>query len=284
LRGYSPIVPFRLAVHLLVAAVLVLSAMGPPRAFAGTGGTKKLIQALKNPSFKVRLQAAILIGKKKIGAAAEALRDTLDDEHDAVRAAAALSLGKLGDTDSRSRLVSLLVHPNKLVVRSVEKSLSMLDRIKGEPVFLVAIKQPVLPKGVARSRGARLLRVFKSKLEKTGGIILSAGEERVLSGEDLSAHMKKRKVTGIQLQPKVVKLEEKESEGSTTVVGKVSIMVVTLVRQRMEFSGGGEADAWIEDTGISDADRTDLQNTVLDAAADAAIQQVIDYLARRGTY
>jgi len=68
------------------------------------------------------------------------------------------------------------------------------------------------------------------------------------------------------------------------VVGKVSIMVVTLVRQRMEFSGGGEADAWIEDTGISDDDRTDLQNTVLDAAADAAVQQVIDYLARRGTY
>jgi len=266
--------------RLLTPLVLVLLVTPPVRA-ASTATAKKLINALKSPSFKVRLQAAILIGKKKAVQATDALREALDDQHDAVRAAAALSLGKLGVVKARSKLVSLLKHKSKLLVRSIEKSLMLLDKKNGEAVFLVVVDKPRMPKGVTRSQGARLMRTFKRKLENTGGIVLSAGEETIFSGSELGTHLKKRKLTGILLQPKVGSLKAKDDGSNTTVICKVSIMVVTLIRKRMEFSGGGEADAWIEDTGISDDDRQDLENTVLDAASGAAIQQVIEYLARR---
>jgi len=157
----------------------------------------------------------------------------------------------------------------------------LLDKKNGEPVFLEVIDKPKLPKGVARSRGARIMRAFKRKLEKTGGIVLSAGEEKLFSKSELGTHLKKRKLTGMLLQPKISSLKENDDGSNTTVICKVSIMVVTLVRKRMEFSGGGEADAWIEDTDIDDDDREDLENTVLDAASGAAIQQVVEYLARR---
>ena len=264
----------------LLACICCLAIAAPGRA-GNPALAKKLERALKSSSFKVRLQAAILIGKEKITGAAGLLRGVLDDEHDVVRAAAALSLGKLGDQESRGRLATLLAHENKLVAKSAEKSLILLDRHRENPVYLVAIGRPKLPKGVARSRGTRLIRVFRSKLERVGGIVLSAGEEKALSDDDLSGHLKRRKLMGILLMPKVTNLTEKVGDGNTTVIGKISIMVATLVRKRMEFNSSGEASAWVEEAPISDEDRADLQNTVLKSAAEAAVQQVIQYLARR---
>jgi hypothetical protein len=256
-------------------------AIATPGQAGNSAMAKKLERALKSSSFKVRLQAAILIGNKKISGAASLLRSVLDDEHDVVRAAAALSLGKLGDQESRGRLAALLAHENKLVAKSAEKSLILLDKHRKSPVYLVAIGRPKLPTGVTRSRGVRLVRVFRSKLERVDGIVLSAGEEKALSGDDLATHLKKRKLTGILLMPKITSMKEKVSNGNTSIICKVSVMLATLVRKRMEFNSGGEANAWIEESPISEDDRADLQNTVLKSAAEATVQQVIQYLARR---
>jgi hypothetical protein len=68
------------------------------------------------------------------------------------------------------------------------------------------------------------------------------------------------------------------------VDGKVSVMLVTLVKKRMEFSAGGEADAWVEDTKISVSDREELETTVIQACAEAAAEQVYDYLLKRENY
>ncbi len=252
----------------------------PPSAKAGSAGGK-LTRALKSSSFKVRLQAVILIGKKKITKAAPAVRRLLEDKHDAVRAAAALTLGKLGNQKSRPNLVRLIAHPNRLVGRSAEKALILLDRKLGDPVFLVAIGPARLPEGVALSRRQRLARIFQKQLRKTSGVVAEMGESQVLSGKKLAAHLKSRNLVGMLLQPKISILKEKVGGGTTTVEGKVDMMVVSLVTKRMEFSASGEADAWIEDAQISADDRIDLENTVLDASAQAAIEQALMYLVRR---
>ena len=269
----------RLRASLLIC-ICCLAIAVPARA-GNPALAKRLERALKSSSFKVRLQAAILIGNKHITNAAGLLRRALDDEHDVVKAAAALSLGKLGDDESRGRLAALLAHENKLVAKSAEKSLMLLDRHHKNAVYLVAIGRPKLPKGIARSRGVRLIRVFKSKLEHVDGIILSAGEEKALSGDELTKHLRRRKLTGMLLMPQLTSIKEKVENGNTSVTCKISVMVATLVRKRMEFNSGGEANAWIEEDPISDSDRADLQNTVLKSAAEAAVGQVIKYLARR---
>ena len=107
---------------------------------------------------------------------------------------------------------------------------------------------------------------------------------KILKGKDFEAHLKRRNLTGLELRPKLVTLSEQVGEGNTTVLGKVSIMVVTLIKRRMEFNSGGEANSWIESTDISDGERTDMENTVLDASADAAVMQVLEYLASRSDY
>jgi HEAT repeat protein len=231
----------RLLPGLFVFALLLPA--GAPDASA-QGSPDRLVQGLKDPSFKVRLQAAILIGKRKLVRAAPALRDALDDDHDAVRAAAAVSLGKMGDQDARGRVVRLLGHDSDLVARAAEKSLVLLDKARGPAAkYLLAIDKPRAPKGVNRSHLDRLAKVMRAKLEQNPQVIFSAGEEQVLKGTRLNSHLSKRKLTGILVQPKLSRLQAKEKHGTTVVDGKVSVMLVTLVKKRMEFSAGGEADA-----------------------------------------
>jgi hypothetical protein len=275
----------RLTGYKLLTGLLLWVFLLPARQTAAQGSVDRLEQGLSDPSFKVRLQAAIIIGKRKITRAAPALREALDDNHDAGRAAAAVSLGKLGDQEARIRVVRLLRHDNDLVVRAAEKSLVLLDKAKGSGAkYLVAIDKPKAPKKVNRSHLGRVVKAMQTKIEQNPKVIISAGEEKVLKGSRLNSHLKRRKLTGILVQPKLAKLQAKEKHGTTVVDGKVSVMVVTLVKKRMEFSAGGEADAWIEDTKIADSDREELESTVIQACAEAAAEQVYDYLLRREDY
>jgi hypothetical protein len=268
----------------LLGLVLCLFLLPVPPA-AAQGSVDRLVQGLSDPSFKVRLQAAIIIGKRKLTRAAPALRDALDDDHDAVRAAAAVSLGRMGDQEARVRVVRLLRHDNDLVARAAEKSLVLLDKAKNSGAkYLVAIDKPRAPKKVNRSHLGRVIKAIKGKIEKNPNVIVSAGEEKVLKGSRLKTHLKRRKLVGILVQPKLSRLRAKEKHGSTVVDGKVSVMVVTLVKKRMEFSAGGEADAWVEDTKLTKSDQEELETAVIQACAEAAAEQVYDYLLRREDY
>lgn len=261
-------------------AALWLLAMPVLAPAASPQQVRKLVKALGSKSFKVRLQAAILIGKKKITRAAGALRRALGDEHDAVRAAAALSLGKLGDQQARPGVVRLLGEENSLLVRSAEKSLLLLDRARGEPAYLVALAKPIA-KGAPARLGARLDRLLRRQLARTGGLVLSAGEERVLSGRRLSEHLGRRRLTGMMLQPRIAEYSRREQEGNTVVEGKIDVLVYTLVRRRMEFSASGEANAWLEGTDLGADEVAELETAVLQSAATAAVEQVVEYLSSR---
>lgn len=275
----------RLTGYLILPGLFLCVLLLPAPPAAAQVSVDRLVQALEDPSFKVRLQAAIIIGKRKLTRAAPALRDALDDDHDAVKAAAAVSLGRMGDQEARVRVVRLLRYDNDLVARAAEKSLVLLDRAKGSGVkYLVAIDKPRAPKNTNRSHLGRVVKALRDKIEQNPTVISSAGEEKFLKGSRLKAHLKKRKLVGILVQPKIAKLGAKEKHGTTVVDGKVSVMVVTLVKKRMEFSAGGEADAWVEDTNITESDKEELETAVIQACSEAAAEQLYDYLLRREDY
>ncbi len=259
-------------------AVLCLCAFRPA---AAQSSAEKLVDYLADPSYKIRLKAAIQIGKMKITSAAPALRKALDDENDTVRAAAALSLGKLGDQESRSELVGLLSHPKNLVWKAAEKSLVLLDRANGAPRYLVALQEPVLAKGVPASRGRRLLRAIKAKLKRNSSVTFSAGEEKILQGKRLAAHLERRRLKGMLLQPRILRLSVNEGGGGTAFSCKVSVMVVAMPNNRMEFAGSGDADAEVGETGLDPDTIDDIETRVLDASTEAAADEVMGYLARR---
>lgn len=104
------------AVTILLALTVVLGAT-EFSAYAGKGAAGKveagrvdeLCRALQSdPSFKVRVQAALLLGKLGERAAVDPLMKALGDENKSVRAMVAQSLGKLGDIRALPALKRLL--------------------------------------------------------------------------------------------------------------------------------------------------------------------------------
>jgi len=239
------------------------------------------VDRLSDRSFKVRLQAAILMGNQNLGVAAPALRRVLmaEKEHTAVRAAAAASLGRLGDEESRARLVALLGHHNKLLARAAEKALLLLDRRLGQPAYLVTVAPPGIPAGESKERAERILEVLNDELAHTHGLVMGSGEERVLGTHDLQAHLYRRGLRGLALEPQLVDLTTRVSSDAAQTFGTTRIRVLDLVDQTTQFVGTGEADAWVADPDISDAERIMLEGKVIDESLDAALTEVLDFLS-----
>ncbi len=237
---------------------------------------------LEHESYKVRLKAAIQIGKSGISAGAPALRRALSDENTTVRAAAAYSLGQLGDAESRPALVALLDAPQSLVFKAASKALALIDRAGGgQPRYLVAVAEPTLPGGTRPFAASRLARVLAAKLEASSLTATAAGEQKRIAGDKLTRHLKLRGLAGVELRPKVLELAAVESTGATSFSCRISVMVVELVRQRMEFAGKGEAAADVGQTGLEPDTSDDILGQVLDASVEAAAEEVLGYLRRR---
>ncbi len=91
--------------------------------------TTRLVETLaRDPSHKVRLQAAIRLGSRPGEQAERALTEALGDEHPAVRAAAAISLGKLHATASLPALRRLLSARERLVRDAAKRAIEMIQR------------------------------------------------------------------------------------------------------------------------------------------------------------
>jgi hypothetical protein len=257
--------------------LLFLLCMAASSAALAESNPEKLIQALEHPSFKVRLQAAILIGKQGFKSAIPHLRKALADPQDSVRAAAAVSLGHLGDQTARSDLTRMLSDSKKLIWRSAEKALALLDKTgRSAPRVLVAIDRALIPRGVASSRIQRVDRVIKRELGKLPFIVLDAGEHTSLKELRLAEHLKARNLSGVLLQPKIMRLDGRRSGAQTALKCKVSIMTLELVRKRMEFTGAGSAEA-----DVPTEDLAEYEGQLLDAAVQAATEEVANFIRRR---
>jgi hypothetical protein len=198
-----------------------------------------------------------------------------------VRAASALSLGKLGDDTVRPDLVALLAGGSQLVSDAAEKALILLDEARGKPRYLIVIEAATLAEGVTSALAPRVPEKVAARIRTRSDLLLTAGEEKTLKPDLLDAHLKKRSLTGILLQPRILKLEAKTKGGDTVVTCKISVLTATLIKKRMEFAGNGEASAEVEGTSLSSSDRGEIDSTILEASANAATDQVIDYLGRR---
>jgi hypothetical protein len=240
---------------------------------------ERLITALADPSFKVRVQAAILIGKKQLTTAAPALRNALQDRHDAVQAASALAIGKLAYQPARPDLCPLLAHTNPLVSQAAEKALILLDQARGPVKALINTVATTQSATVSPRLSRNLDRILRESIVRQPTLLFSAGEDTVLLGDKLAEHLKNRKLRGYQLQPRISVLTMTPRGRNILFICKVSIVVATLDKIRMEYSASGEASAEMADPTADE--REELVNTLLNAATGAALDQIVEYIGRQ---
>jgi HEAT repeats len=123
----------------LAAVGLLLLATSPARA----DKVDELTQALlTDPSFKVKVQAALVLGKLNDKRAVPALVTALRDSNDTVRGMAALSLGKLGDPRAVGPLREHENDGSEFVRSNVTKALVMISASTGAPPPPVSVPAP----------------------------------------------------------------------------------------------------------------------------------------------
>lgn len=199
-----------------------------------------LIKLLERSSqFRVRAQAAISLGTVEGSrTAVEALTSALHDTHPAVRAAAATSLGKVGDANAISALRSLDKDSEEPVRAAARESMAKLARSQptsrdpttpgpgpapaGPALYYVAVAEPGTRVATMDKRLlAQARTLIKRRVGQIQGVRLAPDSE---TAQDAEQVLKKQRLKGFYLDSSIVSVEKK-SGGETRVA--VSVIVAT---------------------------------------------------------
>jgi hypothetical protein len=125
----------RWAVILAAAAAFLLVAPdSPARAADAQARIDDVEQSLiHDPSYRVRVSAALVLGKLALRRSVPALLRALRDPHPAVRGTAARALGRIADPSTRAALQAATQDPSPLVKRMAHDALRALARGGRDP-------------------------------------------------------------------------------------------------------------------------------------------------------
>jgi hypothetical protein len=202
----------------LVALWLLLSAR-----VASAGKVEELSRLLEDSSYKVRLQAALLLGKLGDKAATAPLVKALEDRERVVRAMAAQSLGRLGASEAAPALKTLLQREHDGFVRGqVEKALASLGPAPRPAGVKMYLTFGSFSGGAAHISDASLLNALrtalKRELSKLSGVTFT-----LESGEEKSFGRSGR--LGFLIDGNVTRLDEGPVGGAVEINCDVKIMV-----------------------------------------------------------
>lgn len=241
-----------------------------------------LIRLLRGSSqFRVRAQAAISLGNTDASAEVlAALSLSLKDEHPAVRAAAATSLGMLGDAQALDALRAVsgdAEAPVKLAARGAIAKLEGMARMsgaatapstgpRGPPRYYVAFGRPgshapgVSPELLDQARSH-----LEHSLQQIDGVVLAPPDEGRLAAEGV---LRQRKLRGFYIDSSITSVEVKPDGGTRAAV---SVIVQTYPGRDMRAIMQGAATVM---------GGGDVSGRAVESALGSALRQLPQALAR----
>lgn len=229
----------------------------------------ELIRALQqDSSYKVRVQAALVLGKFHEPRATEAIRQALSDINESVRAAAAMALGQSGaagvEEDLKQRAES---DSSQLVRTQAQKALAMLTGHGG---------------GGASVSGARAAFSVGFQNGKWGRDVQEAFRARVahelqtISGVTIAGAADKKAAakSSYLVDGTIVRLDENRQGGSVQIECDVKVFVAAMPGRmiRMMTSQGASLQ--------TQGDATSAKKECLAATASAIAEDVKTFLSR----
>jgi hypothetical protein len=270
----------RMLSRAVVWAVLV-AALAPWVASAQVESTRlhRVLRALSDPSYKVRLQAAMALGHLKDARAVPALVTSLEDPNPLVRGMAANALGLIGDTRAVAPLREHLKDRESLVRRNAQASLDRIRKLQAprppKPRGTSASpRAPVLLRlggmGDKTKRGGPLLqqlrRIWTERIEHTPSVRLAAGSG---SSADRRVYEVSSAITELSLHRRGKLVETTCSVSVVLGDHRGTIVMMT--------SGG--ATVQVESRGLGSAGAAAMQTTALEGAVASAHSNLLKFLA-----
>jgi len=261
---------------------LVIALCHPASSARADARSDYLVQLLNGSSqFRVRAQAAISLGAVKADAkVVEALGRALRDEHPAVRAAAANSLGRIEDPASLSALKAATNDPEAPVRTAVAAAVARVEAAKrasggmattppvpsGPARYYVAIGAPASrATGVSDSDLKTAHQVLRTRVQEIEGVVLAPPNESNSSAEQV---LKSRKLKGFYLESSVTSIENKPDGGVRAVV---SLVVATYPGRDIRAMMQGAATA---------LGGGDIKSQAVEAAFKSALRQLPQAMVR----
>ena len=254
--------------RLVTTAVVLCSST----ALATPPKVPELALRLKETSdFRVRVQAALQLGKAADDAALEPLVSALDDPNESVRAAAAAALKQLGDPRAIEPLKERRLDRSKAVREQIRDSLDTLAKVQATAtakvlVQLGTMKNQTTVKG--SSIEAQLATESRKKLGELPGV-------EVLSDKvDSKKTAREKKLPLVLVSGQIQKL--KASREGTEVVYSASVEYVlhTMPDQSIAAKVSGSASGTLTEAEAKDRERAaELRHEVLAAAIASALRR-----------
>jgi hypothetical protein len=226
--------------------------------------------------FRVRVSAALYLGRTKPPGAREALEHALGDAHPAVRAAAATALASVGDPAAIGALARrAAVEPSDSVKAQLQASITQLRRgAAAEPPgdaprrdvrYVVRLGAMRNPSGV---RGEDLRRVLQDAARSRARAIRSAAvldTDAAIPAQTAQLHL-----PVFTLDGSLTQLTEARVEGSVQVQARVEFAIRR--EQTLKGTFSGAATTFGTGQTISDQGRRQLQDDAVDGAVQSALR------------
>jgi hypothetical protein len=183
---------------------------------------------MQDPSYKVRVQAALVLGKLNDRRSVDSLIQALRDENESVRGVAATSLGRIGDKRAANALLAATNDSSEFVRGQARKS---LDLLSSEEAAIAAPGPRAGAKfyltvgfanGKTNAEYTRLVReALARELQKLPSVTLSVGGEA--TAQTLSA----RHLRGYIVDGNIQRLSSSQSGGMAQIDCDLKAFVAT---------------------------------------------------------
>jgi hypothetical protein len=250
---------------------IVLMTVGASAAPSSVGDLSDRLK--RSEDFRVRVQAALELGKTADPDALDPLVTALDDQNASVRAAAAAALEELGDPDAVPALKLKRLDPSENVRKQIRAALATFAAAAesgGPPARLLvkigSMKNQTTAK-VARIE-AELEKQSRKKLDELPGV------EVLGPSADSGKEAEKKRLPVVMVSGHIQKL--RASREGTEIVYSASVEYVlhTMPDQSIAARVSGSASGTLTQEEASDEGRaSELRHQVLDAAIASAVRR-----------
>ncbi|MET0792325.1 MAG: HEAT repeat domain-containing protein [Polyangiaceae bacterium] len=237
-----------------------------------TPGLDELVDQLRNSAdFRVRISAALQLGKSLTGDAAAPLEAGLDDPNASVRAASAAALKNLGDQRALEVLKAHRADRSEAVRAQVQAAIKSLEeeRTTGpKPKVLVKIGIMKNESGVKSTRiESELADSSRRKLSELPGVRVLAAD-----GSSSAGNAKPSSLPVVMVTGNVSELKASREGRSITYSASVEYVLHTMPEQSIAAKVSGRASATGSDR--DDAGKlAELRRSVLEAAIASALRR-----------
>lgn len=257
------LLPRRAALVSLFVTLATAPAWGKPAAL------DELIEQLRSgKDFRVRVQAALQLGKSMSPQAFAPLVAALDDANASVRAAAVAALESLGDVRAIEPLREHRLDRSEAVRKQIKSSLAELEaQAQSTPKPKVLVKLGMMKNGTgvkSKRIESDLAQASRQKLNELPGVKV------LVDGDDGSG----KKTPVVMVTGSIEQLRASREGSSIVYTAKVEYVLHTMPEQSIAAKVSGSASAQASEQEASDHARSaQLRKEVLEAAIASALRR-----------